>query len=389
MEPRLDQHFLEEKIPAMLTRRTMLAGAGALAAAPLIARAAPRKAAPWFDQAIVIDGLGGLNDPYGDPGHSRLSDRAFAEMLQTGVTMLRDTVMPVGNVADPWGEYRKNIDQFRQILAANPDRLMLIKSAADVLAAKRTKRFGVMIGSQDTCMVGPELDRIAEMKKDGVMSIQLTYNNGNLAGDGALEPRDGGLTKLGKKTIERIEAEKLLLDLSHGGSRTMAEATDFAKRPMVISHTGARALNDHPRNTSDTVIRAVAEKGGVVGVYFMPYLAADRTASGEQLIAHIEHVARVAGEDHVGLGTDNGVMPLELDEKSKKRMDDWTLERIRLGIAAPGEAVGVYTVVEAYNSLDRYRRLADDLAKRGWSQARLEKLFGGNFLRVYREAWGE
>ena len=220
------------------------------------------------------------------------------------------------------------------------------------------------------------------------MTLQLTYNNGNLCGDGSLEPRDGGLTKLGRKTIEAIETEKLLLDLSHGGARTMAEAAAAAKRPLVISHTGARALADHPRNTADATIRAVAEKGGVVGVYFMPFLSVDMKPSGAQLIAHIEHIANVAGEDHVGIGTDNGVMPIVLDEKSKKGMDDWTLERIKRGIAAPGEAVGVYTLVADYNSIDRYRRLATDLAKRGWSQTRLEKLFGENFLRVYREAWG-
>lgn len=371
----------------MWTRRTMLAGSLAAAAASNAA-AKPRTKADWFDQAIVIDALGGLGDPYGAENVSRLSDRAFSEMMATGVTMLRDTVMPVGNVADPWSEYRKNIEQFQQILAANPDRLVLVRSAADILKAKREKTFGVMIGTQDTCMIGPALDRVAEMKKDGVLSVQLTYNNGNLAGDGALETRDGGLTKLGKATIERIEAEKLLLDLSHGGARTMLEAVRFAKRPMVISHTGARALNDHPRNTADETIRAVAEKGGVVGVYFMPYLAADMHPSGEMLVAHIEHIAQVAGEDHVGIGTDNGVLPIQLDEKSRKAMDDWTLERIKRGIAAPGEAVGVYTLVADYNTIDRYRRLAGDLAKRGWSQARLEKLFGGNFLRVYREAWG-
>ena len=126
----------------------------------------------------------------------------------------------------------------------------------------------------------------------------------------------------------------------------------------------------------------------MVGVYFMPFLAANMSPSGDDLVAHIEHVARVAGEDHVGIGTDNGVLPLQLDEASKKKMDDWTRERIKQGIAAPGEAVGVYTVVDSYNSIDRYRRLANVLAKRGWSEARLEKLFGGNFLRVYREAWG-
>jgi membrane dipeptidase len=237
-------------------------------------------------------------------------------------------------------------------------------------------------------MIAGELDRVAQLKKDGVMSVQLTYNNGNLAGDGALEPRDGGLTRLGRATIERIEAEKLLLDLSHGGARTMAEATAHAKRPLVISHTAARAVTDHPRNTSDATIKAVSDKGGVTGVYFMPFLSNDMKPSGAQMIAHIEHVARVAGEDHVGLGSDNGVLPIRLDEASRKKMDDWTRERIRLGIAAPGEAVGVYTAVADYNSIDRYRRLARDLERRRWSVGRLEKLFGGNFLRVYREALG-
>ena len=87
-------------------------------------------------------------------------------------------------------------------------------------------------------MVGPELDRLAQLKKDGVMTVQLTYNNRNLAGDGALEPANAGLSKLGRATIERIEAEKLLLDLAHGGAKTMAEAAAQAKRPLVISHAG-------------------------------------------------------------------------------------------------------------------------------------------------------
>ena len=374
----------------IVDRRTMIGAMASLAAAPALgkAKASAQSGPAWFDRAIVIDALGGLNDPYGAEGVSRMSDRAFAETMQTGVTVVRDTVFPVGNTADPWGDYQKAIGDFGQYFAANPDRLQLVRSAADILKAKREKKFAVIVGTQDSCMVSGDLARVAQLKKDGVMTVQLTYNNGNLAGDGALEPRDGGLTKLGRKTIERIEAEKLLLDLSHGGARTMAEGAAMAKRPLVISHTGARALTDHPRNTADATIKAVADKGGVTGVYFMPFLSTDMKPSGAQLIAHIEHVARIAGEDGVGIGTDNGVMPVMLDEVSRKRMDDWTLERIKQGIASPGEATGVYTLVAAYNSIDRYRRLARDLERRGWSVGRLEKLFGGNFLRVYREAWG-
>jgi membrane dipeptidase len=371
-----------------IDRRTMMAGGAAiLASAPALAKSKAAKAG-WYDQAIIIDALGGIGDPYAPPEQLRLGERAWNEMLATGVTLLRDTVFPVGNVADPWGDYQKDVAAKLGIFNANPDLLVLVRTAADILKAKREKKFAWVLGTQDTSMVGPELDRLAQMKKDGVMTVQLTYNLRNLAGDGAIEAANAGLSRLGKATIERIEAEKLLLDLAHGGARTMAEAAAHAKRPLVISHTAARALHDHPRNTADETIKAVADKGGVVGVYFMPFLTADGHPKAADLIAHIEHVANVAGEDHVGIGTDNGVLPTLLDPESKKKIDEWQAGRIKAGIAAPGEAVGIYTMVEDYNSIDRYRRFADDLAKRGWSQARLEKLMGSNFLRVYREAWG-
>jgi membrane dipeptidase len=371
----------------LLNRRSMLAGGAALfVAAPGLAKRT--SGAGWYDRAIIIDALGGIGDPYAPQDQLRLSDRAWAEIVATGVTVVRDTVMPVGNVADGWGEYRKAVAGSKNFFNANPDRFVLVRSAADILKAKREKKLAWVLGTQDSSMVGPELDRLAEMRKDGVMTVQLTYNLANLSGDGSIEPRKARLTKLGRDTIRRIESEKLLLDLSHGGARTMAEAASFANRPPVISHTGARALIDHPRNTNDDTIRAVANKGGVVGVYFMPYLAADSHAKGADVIAHVEHVAKIAGEDHVGIGTDNGPLPSLLDAATKAKLDENQRQRIKLGIAAPGEAVGIYPLVEDYNSVDRYRRFVSDLQKRGWSEARLEKLMGGNFLRVYREAWG-
>ena len=372
----------------IISRRAVLAGGASLAAAGPALGKAVAKGGDWFSRAIVIDGLGGTGDPYVDEGVTRMGERGWGETAATGVTVVRDTVMPVGNPADPWGEYKTDIAAKHDLIAANPDRLLLVRSAADILKAKREKLFGVVIGTQDTSMVGPDLDRLAAMKKDGVMTVQLTYNNRNLSGDGALEPANAGLSKLGRATIERIEAEKLLLDLSHGGARTMAEAAALAKRPLVISHTGARALTDHVRNSDDATIRAVADKGGVVGVYFMPFLTADSHPGAADVIAHVEHIANIAGEDHVGIGTDNGVLPTILDDETKKKLKEWQEARIKAGIAAPGEAVGVYPMVADYNSIDRYRRFAEDLLKRGWTRVRVEKLLGGNFLRVYRDAWG-
>jgi membrane dipeptidase len=178
--------------------------------------------------------------------------------------MVRDTVMPVINVVNPWGDYLSGIATKHQEMSVDSERLLLVHNAADILRAKRERKLGVVLGTQDMTMVGPGLNRLAQRKKDGVITVQLTYNNRNLCGDGALEPDNAGLSRLGRATINRIEAEKLLLDLSHGGVRTMAEAAAHAKRPLVISHTGARELTDHPRNTSDETIRAVASKGGVI-----------------------------------------------------------------------------------------------------------------------------
>lgn len=236
-------------------------------------------------------------------------------------------------------------------------------------------------------MVGPALDRIGTMKERGIRVVQLTYNNRNLSGDGAIEPDNAGLSRLGRATIERIEGERLLLDLSHGGAKTMAEAVEAATRPLVISHTGARALNDHPRNTSDETMRAVADKGGVVGLYFMPYLSGDMAPSGEVLLNHADHMLKVLGEDHIGIGSDNGPVPIVMDAAARAALDKDQQDRIDRGIAAPGEKIGFYPIVEDYNSIDRLQRFANDLAKRGWTQRQLEKLLGLNFLRVYGEAW--
>ena len=192
-------------------RRTMMVGAAAaaLAAAPALAR---KVATPsWYSNAVIVDGLGGISDPYGGPDDIRLSARGWAEYRMTGLTAVRDTMLPVGNHADSWEQFQKSLDEYHVYLGANPDRLKLIEKAADILAAKREGKLGLILGTQDTAMVGPTLDRLAEMKKRGVRAVQLTYNLANLSGDGSIEPRNSGLTNLVRDTIRRIEAEKLLL----------------------------------------------------------------------------------------------------------------------------------------------------------------------------------
>jgi membrane dipeptidase len=369
-------------------RRTMLAGAASAAlAGPAMARS-PARAPGWYDKMIVIDGLGGIRDPYAPDTQTRLSERVWSEMKRTGVTAMNVTLGPVGNQSDAWPEFLKSLDVNDGIFAANPDRLRLIRTAADLKAAKSAGQIGLVLGTQDTAMVGATLDRLTEINKRGVRVVQLTYNLRNLSGDGSLEPDNAGLSKLGHATIERIEKEKLLLDLSHGGARTIIEAIAAAKRPPTISHTGARALYDHPRNVDDTTLKALADKGGVAGIYFMPYLVASSKPSGDDLVRHIEHMANVVGEDHLGIGTDGGFLPLEINAETWKRARETYEARKKAGFAAPGEYPDTLTIVMDYNRLDRFQRLAEVLERRGWNSSRLEKFFGGNLMRLYGDAWG-
>lgn len=369
-------------------RRSFLAaGSAALVAAPVLAQRAV-KPAEWYRTAIVIDGLGGISDPYAPSDQLRLSDRAWDEIRMTGITAVRDTLLPVGNHAGGWEEFRTNLDHYHAVLLANPDRLKLVENASDIAILKRDRKLGVILGTQDTAMIGPALDRLTEMKARGVRCIQLTYNLANLSGDGSIEPRNGGLSNLGRETIRRIEAEHLLLDLAHGGARTIDEAVSYAKRPLTISHTGARAITDHPRNVADATIRAVADKGGVVGVYFMPYLARDMHASGVTLLDHVDHVANVAGEDHVSIGSDGGVLPTVIDAAAIEHARKDYEQRDAAGIAAPGEGPDVFPLVRDYNSIDKLERLGDALGKRGWTTTRVEKLLGRNLVRLYGDVWG-
>ncbi|WP_309753809.1 membrane dipeptidase [Novosphingobium sp.] len=370
-----------------MTRRAALAGAMAAPAAAALAKpqAAPSKP---YRAMLVVDGLGGLSDPYSPEETLKLSPRAIAEMKASGVSVIDVTVGTVGNAPGGWEALLESIAAYDKLIAANADFLMPVRSLADFSLAKARGRLGIYYGTQDTSMIGTQLERLAELKTKGVRQVQLTYNLRNLSGDGALEPANAGLSRLGLKTIAAIEAQAMVLDLSHGGARTMAEAVAAAKNPPLISHTGCRALFDHPRNTADETMRAAADKGGCVGIYFMPFLAPGSKPTGAQLIDHIVHAANVCGEDHVSIGTDGAVLPIVIDDAARAAARaDWDA-RSKAGYAAPGEGPDVFTIVADYNSIDKFARLAAALGKRGWTSRQVEKLLGGNLVRLFAEVGG-
>ena len=167
----------------------------------------------------------------------------------------------------------------------------------------------------------------------------------------------------------------------------IAEGLAAGKAPMAITHTGRRALADLPRNTDDSSLRALADKGGVAGIYFIQFLRASGQAHADDAVRHLEHAVGVCGEDHVGIGTDRPFSPITVDdafwESHRKRIE----QRRKAGIAAPGESADFLPFIPEYNEPRRLKKLADDLARRGWKNSRIEKILGGNFARLFAEVW--
>lgn len=282
----------------------------------------------------------------------------------------------------------RRIARYARFVRAFPDRLLQVRTAADLQLAQTSGRLGVIFGFQDSVPLETEIGRLDLFDVLGLRVVQLTYNKRNLVGDGCLEPGNAGLSDYGREIVAGLNARRMIVDASHAAQRTIADAIAASTAPIAISHTGCRALNDVPRNTTDADLRALADKGGVAGIYFMPFLRASGQPHAEDVIRHIEHAVNVAGEDHVALGTDGGIPTVELDAGYAENQRRFYEERKAMGIAAPGEAPDVFNLIPEYNEPARFLKLADDLARRGWPSRRIEKLLGTNFARLCAEVWG-
>ena len=356
-----------------------------------MARAAEKAGYPEsrYAKAMVIDGLGGPGGFHPDlPDDAPLTGGDIADVRLSGVTAVNITINDVGNGPDRFEKTIRAIALIERELAAHPDVFLKVLRGADLAAARDSHRMGLIFGCQDTSMLEGDLARLGVFHGLGLRIAQPTYNLRNLMGDGCLEEADGGLSRLGYEFISEVNRLRIVLDLSHAGRKVISQGIQASKAPMAITHTGCRALVDLPRNTDDTSLKALADRGGVAGIYFMPFLRASGQPHAEDLIRHLEHAVNVCGEDHVGLGTDGTLSGIEINDAFRDSVRKFVEARRKAGISAPGESPDVVNLVPEYNEPRRFLKLADDLAKRGWSSARIEKILGANFARLFAEVWG-
>jgi membrane dipeptidase len=353
-------------------------------------RAQPTPAWPPYRDAIAIDGAGGVGLIWFEDDAA--ATRAELEAVRaSGMTAVVLTLAPSGKFwmdDAAFEKTRATMDRWQAIAARHPEHLLIVRETADLASARDAGKLGLIYTFQGAEPLGEDIERLPMFRERGLRVLQLTHNRRNLVGDGCMEPGNAGLSNFGREVVARANTEKIVVDLAHGSARTMREGIAASRAPALISHTGCRALADLPRNTDDATLRALADKGGVAGIIFWPYLRTDTQPMAEDVIRHIEHAVNVCGEDHVGIGTDTGIAPIERTPQFEKDNREWVAYAVEDGVFERGRPPDLYTFIPDLNTADRFDTLAALLSKRGHSDARIAKILGGNFARVFAEVWG-
>jgi membrane dipeptidase len=378
----------------MNRREFTAAGAAAMVTclSPTAFGAEPQPHRKWapFATSLAIDGSGGIGRFPGKEDGS-LDELDLGDVRASGLTAVILTLAPngfprYGEVAD--ARVNEQIAYWEQNLARHPETFAKIATGSDLARAKRDGKVGLILGFQDSSPIGEDLDRVATFQRRGVRVIQLTHNPRNLVGDGCMEPGNAGLSAFGHQVVEQLNAHRILVDVAHGGRRTTAEGIAASKAPVLISHTGCAALANVPRCTTDESLKAMADRGGVAGIVFWPYLSRKEQPTSEHAIRHIEHAINVCGEDHVGIGTDGSVSAVNRTAQFERDNRELIARLVKESIFDSGRPADLYLFLPDLNHVRRFETLGAMLSARGHSDARVEKILGGNFARVMAEVWG-
>ena len=264
-----------------------------------------------------------------------------------------------------------------------------IETAADFAKAKAEDKIGLIMGWQNTRPIADELDRFHFFRRLGLRIMQLTYNYRNAFGDGCLEPEEAGLTLLGRDAVRIMNQLGIAIDLSHVGQRTMHDVIELSEQPVLITHANARALAELERNKTDDIIKAVADKGGVIGVSIYGPMCWNgdpaRKPTLDDFFRHLDHIVDIAGIDHVGFGTDLATganYPAMAFERGHWRR--W--EGINRFNRVFGEEIPARYLADCNKHSD-LPKITEMLAARGWSDAHIRGYLGANFQRVLGRIW--
>ena len=375
-----------------MTRREFLrVSVGTAAVAPRVNRGryrlAPQSPHTYSARAIELVGRATVIDmlsPFSIGSSPWLRDPD--SFTSADVQRFRDSGINVFHIAtgvggaDPYVAVLQFIAAWNGFIAHHHDTMMRIDSPASLDAVKRAGKIGVLLGIQNSAhfRTPDDVDRFHSL---GQRVSQLTYNARNLIGNGSTERRDDGISDFGVSIVERMNKLGMAVDVSHCGDRTTLDAFEISKRPVLITHSNCRALvPNHPRVKTDEAIRKMAASGGVMGITSVRmFVKADEPTTIEHMLDHYDHVAKLVGVEHLGVGSDidlHGYDDMPAEENLQMRASYKGSYGFREKID-----------IEGVDHPKRMFDLTEGLIRRKYSDTHIEGILGGNFKRVLADLW--
>jgi membrane dipeptidase len=266
--------------------------------------------------------------------------------------------------------------KIRYELSQHPDKIILVDSAADIRAAKKSGKLAIGLHFQGTEPVGRNLANVGAYYQLGIRWMLMAYNFQNNVGTGCLEAQknDIGISQFGKDLIAEMNRVGMLVDCSHSGYRTTMDAMSLSRKPCIFSHSNPRALYDHPRNIRDDQIKMCAQTGGIIGINGVgPFIGEPREVTVDTMVRHIDYVVELVGSKHVALGLDY-MTPLHC-------------EVLRDFYKGDLSKVGLPELPWGFFSPTQVPLLLSKLLAKGYPQEALRGIMGENFLRLAERVW--
>ncbi len=371
----------------------MARGASVAPGAPMINRRRyrifPHSALEYSDRAIelvgratVIDMLSPFtlgNEPWlTDP--DSFTPELIDRFKSSGIDIFH-IAEGIGRRGDAVAVVSRFIGLWNGFIATHSDHFMRVDSGGDLASVAGSGKIGILLGVQNSEHFAEKLEDIDLFYALGQRVSQLTYNSRNRIGDGCTERVDAGITDYGIAVVQRMNSLGMAVDVSHCGDRTTLDSIEVSRKPVLITHSNARALVPrHPRCKTDAAIMAMAAKGGVMGISGVRMFVRDREPTTiEHLLDHFDHVLQLVGVEHVGLGSD---MDLE-------GYDDLGAEEMAALRAVYQDRYGIREKVDI-DGVDHPQRIFDlteGLIRRRYSDEDILLMLGGNFQRVLSEIW--
>ncbi len=307
---------------------------------------------------------------------SNWSEAIFRDMRRGGLTGANCTVC----VWEGFTATMHNLMRWNEWFRAHADLIVKARSVADIRRAKAEGRTAIVLGFQNVSAFEDPIGSVQVFKDLGVGIVQMAYNTQNLIGSGCYETRDGGLSDFGRDIVAEMNRVGMLCDLSHVGAVTSRDVIMVSKKPVCYSHTLPAVLKPHPRNKTDEQMRFIADHGGFVGVtMFPPFLPKGPDSTVDDYVAAIGHVVNLIGEDSVGIGTD-------FTQGYDAAFFDWITHD--KGNGRKLTDFGTVRNPEGIRTIGDYPNLTAAMQRAGWSEGRIRKVMGENWLRLLTEVWG-